>query len=97
MQTEQVLFSLPLSRLEPIFKKWVSDVIQESTLGENQTNTHSTEPLTVKQAATYLGVSQQTIYQNIRRIPHSKRFGKLYFLRSDLDLYLAEGKIDVKK
>jgi len=97
MQTEQVLFSLPLSRLEPIFKKWVSDVIQESTLGENQTNTHGTDPLTVKQAADYLGVSQQTIYQNIRRIPHSKRFGKLYFLRSDLDLYLAEGKIDVKK
>ena len=49
--------------------------------------------LNLSEAAEYLGVAEQTIYQNIKKIPHSKRFGKLYFLRSELEQYLAEGKV----
>lgn len=30
MSEEQVLFSLPLQRMEPIFKRWVREVIQEN-------------------------------------------------------------------
>ena len=95
MQQEQMLFSLPLNRLEPIFKKWVSDVIEEHSFEKLGGNSHASdsEPLDVKRAATFLGISQQTIYQNIGKIPHSKRFGKLYFLRSELEAYLADGKV----
>ncbi|WP_247237756.1 helix-turn-helix domain-containing protein [Telluribacter sp. SYSU D00476] len=51
----------------------------------------------VKDAASILNVSQQTVYQNIRKIPHVKRFGKLYFKRSELIAYLEEGATLNKK
>ncbi len=49
-------------------------------------------PLSIAEASTFLGVSKQTIYQNIARIPHKKRFGRLYFYRSELAEYLNTGK-----
>ena len=49
-------------------------------------------PLNVEQAAEFLGVSKQTIYQNIARLPKRKRFGRLYFFRSELAEYLNAGK-----
>ncbi len=33
-QQEQILFSLPLKRMEPIFKSWVREVITETQNGE---------------------------------------------------------------
>lgn len=48
-------------------------------------------PLDVVQAADFLNVSKQTIYQNIGRIPHRKRHGKLYFFRPELAEYLNKG------
>ena len=47
--------------------------------------------LSLKEAAEFLSVAPQTIYQNIKRIPHHKRFGKLYFKRSELVAYLEQG------
>ena len=49
-------------------------------------------PLSVKQAADYLGIAQQTVYQRIKAIPHKKRFGRLYFYPSDLRAYLNAGE-----
>ncbi|GAB3881453.1 helix-turn-helix domain-containing protein [Spirosoma agri] len=51
----------------------------------------SDDPITVKQAAEYLHLSQSALYQNIDRIPHRKRHGKLYFFKSQLRAYLDEG------
>ena len=45
-------------------------------------------PLTIQQAAEFLNVSRQTIYQNIAKIPHRKRHGRLYFFKSELSEYL---------
>jgi excisionase family DNA binding protein len=45
-------------------------------------------PLTIQQAAEFLNVSQQTIYQNIARIPHRKRHRRLYFFKPELSEYL---------
>ena len=47
--------------------------------------------LSLKEAAEFLSVAPQTMYQNIKRIPHQKRFGKLYFKRSELVAYLENG------
>ncbi|MFD2937253.1 helix-turn-helix domain-containing protein [Spirosoma flavum] len=47
-------------------------------------------PLTIKQAAEFLNVSRQTIYQNIAKIPHRKRHGRLYFFKSELLDYLSK-------
>ena len=56
-----------------------------TTTPENET------PLNVEQAAGFLGISKQTVYQNIDKIPHSKRFGRLYFYPADLRAYLDNG------
>ena len=49
-------------------------------------------PLTVKDAARYLGVSPQTVYLWVERkqIPHLRVMGRnIRFLKSDLDLFRA--------
>ncbi|GAA4399826.1 excisionase family DNA-binding protein [Nibrella viscosa] len=52
-------------------------------------------PLSVKEAAEFLGIAPQTVYQNIDKIPHRKRFGRLFFFKSELLEYLnaGEGKV----
>lgn len=52
--------------------------------------------LSLKEAAQFLHVAEQTMYQNIKHIPHQKRFGKLYFKRSELEAYLEEGRVAQK-
>lgn len=47
--------------------------------------------LSLKEAASFLGIAPQTMYQNVKRIPHHKRFGKLFFRRSELVAYLEDG------
>ena len=49
-------------------------------------------PVNLKEAARILGIAEQTVYQNIKKIPSKKRFGRLYFYPSDLRAYLNEGK-----
>ena len=49
-------------------------------------------PLTVSQAADFLGIAPQTVYQRIKDLPHKKRFGRLYFFRSQLTEYLNAGE-----
>ena len=55
-------------------------------------------PLTVRQAAVYLGVSMQTVYLWVERkqIPHLRVMGRnIRFLRSDLEPFRATFKQEV--
>jgi excisionase family DNA binding protein len=55
-------------------------------------------PLTVRDAATYLGVSQQTVYLWVERkhIPHLRVMGRnIRFLKSDLEPFRATFKQEV--
>ncbi len=55
-------------------------------------------PLTVREAATYLGVSIQTVYLWVERkqIPHLRVMGRnVRFLRSDLEPFRATFKQEV--
>ena len=55
-------------------------------------------PLTVREAATYLGVSIQTVYLWVERkqIPHLRVMGRnIRFLRSDLEPFRATFKQEV--
>jgi excisionase family DNA binding protein len=52
-------------------------------------------PLTVREAATYLGVSPQTVYLWVERkqIPHLRVMGRnIRFLKSDLEPFRASFK-----
>ena len=55
-------------------------------------------PLTVRDAARYLGVSQQTVYLWVERkqIPHLRVMGRnIRFLKSDLEPFRAQFKQEV--
>src|SRR5207245_4875285 len=56
-------------------------------------------PMTVKEAARYLGVSQQTVYLWVERkqIPHLRVMGRnIRFLKSDLEPFHAQFKQEVE-
>jgi excisionase family DNA binding protein len=56
-------------------------------------------PLTVKEAARYLGVSPQTVYLWVERkqIPHLRVMGRnIRFLKSDLETFRASFKKEME-
>ncbi|MDD4236916.1 MAG: helix-turn-helix domain-containing protein [Bacteroidales bacterium] len=93
---EQVFFNVPLVKLEPIFKRWVRDVIQER---EHQSlKLNATEPakqlLTIDEAAELLHLRTPTIYSKVSRgeLPGvSKRNNRLYFDKQVLIDWIKSG------
>jgi excisionase family DNA binding protein len=63
-------------------------------------STHSADyPLTVREAAKYLGVSPQTVYLWVERkqIPHLRVMGRnIRFLKSDLEPFRASFKQEMR-
>lgn len=57
------------------------------------TPANNDKPLTVAEAAEFLGISKQTVYQNIRKIPNRKKHGRLLFYRTELAEYLNGGAV----
>ncbi|MGO9843168.1 MAG: helix-turn-helix domain-containing protein [Candidatus Acidiferrales bacterium] len=56
-------------------------------------------PLNVREAATFLGVSRQTVYLWVERkqIPHLRVMGRnIRFLKSDLDTFRASFKQEME-
>jgi len=90
--TEQVLFSLPLERLEPIFKKWIKSAIKDMEL--KHLSAPGNELLTIEQAADFLSLTKPTIYSMVSRgeIPYMKQKKRLYFSRGDLISYVKQGR-----
>lgn len=55
--------------------------------------------MSIDEAAAYLGVAKTSLYNKCyrRQIPHYKPAGgKLYFLRSELDAWIAAGRVATK-
>jgi len=60
---------------------------------------HPEYPMTVREAARYLGVSSQTVYLWVERkqIPHLRVMGRnIRFLKSDLEPFRASFKQEVR-
>jgi hypothetical protein len=71
----------------------VRNIIKEE-ISDFKTSTPTVSKfLDVAQAAEFLHVKKQTIYQNIEKIPHLKKHGKLLFVESDLRDYLLESEV----
>jgi excisionase family DNA binding protein len=67
---------------------------------DQHTSTPGNEyPLTVREAAKFLGVSQQTVYLWVERkqIPHLRVMGRnIRFLKSDLETFRASFKQEME-
>lgn len=93
--TEQVLFSLPLDRLEPIFKGWVRDVLLSATPPTPPTlDPDQDEIMSVEEAAVFLKVKRPTIYgYNYNKVIASfRKRGRVYFKKSTLIEWLNSGE-----
>ena len=88
MQDEQVLFSLPLNKLEPIIKQWVKDVIDNSTPQMQTTTTTETEPYIygISGLAKFLKVSTVTAQKikNSGKFPFSQSERTIIIKKSDV-------------
>ena len=91
---EQVFFSVPLSRLEPIFKRWIKEAQAEIQSTKIESITQQDELLTIQQASELLNLSVPTIYSKVskKELPVMKRSKRLYFSRTELIEYLKAGK-----
>lgn len=73
----------------------------ERFFAEQQSTSAKSEPtiLTVDEAADFLRLAKQTIYQLVsaRDIPFSKRGKRLYFQRHELEQWIAEGRKQTRK
>jgi excisionase family DNA binding protein len=87
-QVEQVFFNVPLSKLEPIFKRWMMEVITESIRGINKPGFEKF--LTIEEASILLNYSVDTVLRKVskKEIPVIKKGKRLYFLHSELVQYI---------
>ena len=86
-----VIIQLDTEQLKSLIQNEFRKVLSDYSPAEHRPGPNEEKPLNVGQAAEYLGISEQTVYQNIKKIPHKKRFGRLYFLKSELVVYLQAG------
>jgi excisionase family DNA binding protein len=87
-----VIIQLDSEQLKSLIQTEFRKVLTDHSPADQRPGPDEEKPLNVGQAAEYLGISEQTVYQNIKKIPHKKRFGRLYFFRSELLQYLESGK-----
>lgn len=89
MNGEQVLFSLPLERLEPIFKTWLRQVLTEETTSKQATPPPSqSEPQRIygdDALSKYIGVSVLTIRKMKSKLPRYRTGRKYYYLTNEID------------
>lgn len=93
-QVEQVFFNVPLSKLEPIFKRWIKEVQSEYHLIKVEPTDQLERLLTITEASEFLNLTVPTIYSKVSKgeLPVMKRSKRLYFSRSELLEYLKQGR-----
>ena len=79
--------------VKDLFRSLISEAVREGFRAHSQMLNGAETIIPTKEAANFLGVSVSTIYRHSRKIPHMKRFGKLYFKQSDLINFLEAGKL----
>ena len=93
-QVEQVFFNVPLSKLEPIFKRWIKEAQTEISPLRVEPTDHPEQLLTIQQAAEFLSLSVPTLYTKVSKgeLPVMKQGKRLYFSRTELLDYLKDGR-----
>lgn len=91
---EQVFFNVPLSKIEPIFKRWIKEAQAEMQPTKVEPTEQPEQLLTVQEAAQFLNLKVPTIYSKVSKgeLPVMKRSKRLYFSSSELMEYLKEGR-----
>lgn len=91
---EQVFFNVPLSKLEPIFKRWIKEAQSEFQTNPVETTPPQDQLFTIQEASEFLSLTVATLYSKVSKsqIPVMKRGKRLYFSRTELLDYLKQGR-----
>lgn len=91
---EQVFFNVPLSKLEPIFKRWIIEAQTEIQSIQVEPTTQTEKLLSIQEAAEFLNLTVPTMYSKVSKneIPFMKRSKRLYFSSVQLMEYIKEGR-----
>jgi len=91
---EQVFFNVPLSKLEPIFKRWIKEAQAEMQPTKVEPTEQPERLLTVQKAAQFLNLTVPTIYSKVSKgeLPVMKRSKRLYFSSTELLEYIKAGR-----
>lgn len=91
---EQVFFNVPLSKLEPIFKRWIKEAQTELQSTKVEPTEQPERLLTIQEAAKFLSLTVPTIYSKVSKgeLPVMKRSKRLYFSSTELMEYIKEGR-----
>ena len=93
-QVEQVFFNVPLSKLEPIFKRWIIEAQTEIQPFKVEPTDQPEQLLTIQEAAEFLSLTVPTMYSKVSKgeLPVMKRSKRLYFSRTELLEYVKAGR-----
>lgn len=75
--------------IQSIVKESVKQTLKELGAFDKE-NQNIPETMTVKQAAEYLGMSVQWVYEHTKELPHEKRGRKTLFNKSEIDEWREE-------
>ena len=94
LSMEQVFFNVPLSKLEPIFKRWIKEAQTELQPTKVEPTEQPEKFLTIQEVAQFLNLTVPTIYSKVskRELPCMKRGKRLYFSSTELLEYIKEGR-----
>jgi hypothetical protein len=75
------------------YKSALNAAVAELNRLQSKPAAESDDPIGAQAAADYLNLKKAVVYQNLDKIPHRKRHGKLYFFKSELRHYLETGTV----
>lgn len=81
------------------FREFLKDALKEILADEpGAAKQQPPEIMDVRQASDFLKLKITTLYEKTSRklIPHFKKGNKLYFLRSELEEWVSEGKVKTR-
>lgn len=94
-QVEQVFFNVPLSKLEPIFKRWIKEAQTEIQPTKVEPTDQPEQLLTIDEVATLLHLTKPTVYSKVSKneLPGVCKQGKrLYFDRQTIIDWIKQGR-----
>ena len=87
---QELIITSP-QHLKVLLEELLSDIMRKAEIGEQKSEAQKAY-LNFEQAANYLSIAHSTLYSyNSKKvIPYSNRGKKLYYLKTDLDAFVAQ-------
>ena len=91
-----ILTSLTEDEFKTLLKETVREILKE---GNHQNKENFPEVLNVTEAAKFLRLKLNTLYEKTSRklIPHFKKGNKLYFHKPELESWIKDGKVKTQQ